>query len=279
VTAQTREVASEPLPTSDPLTGVRLPLADDVILRPGLDLEDLALRWAPQSAQRAIGAEQMRGADARAQRLGIAGEWLMEQAGAAVAATALALLASAARGREARILVLCGPGNNGGDGLVAARHLAAAGSRCEVVLLATEGEPTTPDSRSNWQRLDGVDGISRFLAPRAHDVALFLNGIERAGLVIDALLGTGVRGTLREPIRGGVDVAVRAADSGVPVLAVDGPTALDLSTGEPSIPVVRADVTITYHRPKRGLLVERARPVVGRVLVAPIGIPVEADLG
>jgi NAD(P)H-hydrate epimerase len=87
-----------------------------------------------------------------------------------------------------------------------------------------------------------------------------------------------VRGVLREPIRSGVDVAVRAADTGVPVLAVDGPTALDLSTGEPSSPVVRADVTVTFHRPKRGLLADRARRLVGRVLVAPIGIPVEADL-
>ena len=271
------EAPSSP-PTFDPVSGVRLPLADEAILRPGLDIEGLALRWAPQSGLRAIGAEQMRGADARAQRLGVAGEWLMEQAGAAVAATALAMQESSSRGRDPRILVLCGSGNNGGDGLVAARHLAAAGARCEVVLLATEGEPTTKDARTNWHRLDGAEGVSRFLAPRAHDVALFLNGIERAGLVIDALLGTGVQGTLREPIRSGVDVAVRAADSGVAVLAVDGPTALDLSTGEPSTPVVRADVTITFHRPKRGLLVERTRPLVGRVLVAPIGIPVEADL-
>jgi NAD(P)H-hydrate epimerase len=273
------EPISGPLPTLDPGTGLVLPLADEAILRPGLDIEDLALRWAPQAALRAIGAEQMRGTDARAQRLGVAGEWLMEQAGAAVAAAALAMGAGAVPGRDARVLVLCGPGNNGGDGLVAARHLAAAGSRCELVLLATEAEPTTPDARTNWQRLDDVDGVSRFLAPRAHDAAIFLNGIERAGLVIDAMLGTGVRGALREPIRTGVDIAVRAAAAGVPVLAVDGPTAIDLSTGELSSPVVRADVTITFHRPKIGLLATRARAFAGRVLVAPIGIPIEADRG
>jgi NAD(P)H-hydrate epimerase len=271
------ETAHGPLPTSDPVSGIALPLADAAILRGGIDLETLAARWAAQSTLRAIGAEQMRGADARAQRMGVAGEWLMEQAGAAVAAVALAIQHDAGRGRDARVLVLCGPGNNGGDGFVAARHLGAAGVRCEVVLLATEGEPTTSDSRTNWHRLDGVELVARSLAPRAHDVGLFLNGLERAGLVIDALLGTGVRGTLRDPIRSGVDVAVRAADSGVPVLAVDAPTALDLSTGERSNPVVRADVTVTFHRPKRGLLVARARPVVGRVLVAPIGIPTEAD--
>ena len=74
-------------------------------------------------------AEEMRGADARAQRLGTPGHWLMEQAGAAVAAAARALLVTAERRRHARPLILCGPGNNGGDGLVAARHLAAPGHR------------------------------------------------------------------------------------------------------------------------------------------------------
>ena len=222
----------------------------------------------------------MRGADARAQRLGVAGEWLMEQAGAAVAATAMALLSSAGRARDARILVLCGAGQQ-------RRRRARGGAPPRGRGLALRGRPARDRERAD------DDGRPPELAPprrRRGRVALprpdapttrrsCLNGIERAGLVIDALLGTGVRGTLREPIRSGVDVAVRAASSGVPVLAVDGPTALDLSSGEPSIPVVRADVTVTFHRPKRGLLAGRARPLVGRVLVAPIGIPLEADLG
>jgi NAD(P)H-hydrate epimerase len=95
--------------------------------------------------------------------------------------------------------------------------------------------------------------------------------------VVDALLGTGVKGLLREPVRTAVDLAVRAREQAVPVLAVDTPTALDLTTGEPSDPVVRADATITFHRPKDGLATRSGRLLAGRVLVAPIGIPAQAD--
>ena len=91
------------------------------------------------------------------------------------------------------------------------------------------------------------------------------------------MIGTGVRGALREPIRTAVDLVERARAEGVPVLAVDTPTACDLTSGELSDPVVRADVTVTFHRPKTGLLTRRGRLVAGRVLVAPIGIPAQAD--
>ena len=103
------------------------------------------------------------------------------------------------------------------------------------------------------------------------------HGVERAAIVVDALLGTGVRGLLREPVRSAVELANRARAAGVPVLAVDCPTAVDLSSGELSDPVVRADVTVTFHRPKAGLLTRRGAAVAGRVLVAPIGIPPGAD--
>lgn len=262
--------------TLDPTTGVPLPSSDQSLFDPATDVDELSRRWAAQSRLRAISAEQMRGVDARAQRSGVPGLALMEEAGTAVAAAAHALMASADRPPGSIVLILCGPGNNGGDGLVAARRLAEVGARSEVVMTASAG-PTTEDAKANWERLEGVGSVERVYAAREHEVALFLNGIERAGLVIDALLGTGVSGTLREPIRTAVDVAVRAREEAVPVLAVDTPTALDLSSGVPSDPVVRADVTITFHRPKIGLVSTAARILAGRVLVAPIGIPVEAD--
>jgi NAD(P)H-hydrate epimerase len=105
------------------------------------------------------------------------------------------------------------------------------------------------------------------------------HGIERASIVVDALLGTGVRGELREPIRSAVEVINRARAALVPVLAVDTPTAINLTSGDPSDPAVRADLTVTFHRPKTGLLTRNGAALAGRVLVAPIGIPQEADRG
>ncbi len=175
------------------------------------------------------------------------------------------------------VLILCGPGNNGGDGFVAARRLAAHGIRVAAVLVSANARPGTPDAARNWDRLGAVAAVERIHAPVARDIATLGQGIERAALVIDALLGTGVRGALRDPVRAAVELCLRARASGVPVLAVDTPTACDLTSGELSDPIVRADVTLTFHRPKKGLLTRRGRLVAGRVLVAPIGIPAEAD--
>lgn len=263
--------------TFDPTTRLALPASDPVIFEPETDIDVLTNRWREQARLEPMTAAEMRGTDIRAQRLGTPGEWLMEQAGTAVAAAAKALMRSTDRSSGSLVLILCGPGNNGGDGFVAARHLAAHGIASEVVLLSSSGVPSTPDASRNWDRLDGIELVNRVTTGRDSDVALYLNGIERAGIVIDALLGTGVSGVLREPVRTAVDVIVRARQGQVPVLAVDTPTAVDLSTGLPSDPVVRADVTITFHRPKEGLSARIGRLLAGRVLVAPIGIPLEAD--
>jgi NAD(P)H-hydrate epimerase len=263
--------------TFDPTTRLALPGSDPTIFAPDTDIETLTERWREQAALEPLTGAEMRGADIRAQRLGTSGEWLMEQAGIAVAAAAKALMVSTDRSPSSLVLILCGAGNNGGDGLVAARHLASHGIASEVVLLSSTGRPTTTDAKTNWERLEGLEQVNRVSTGRDSDVALYLNGIERAGLVIDSLLGTGVSGTLREPVRTAVDVVVRARLGQVPVLAVDAPTALDLSSGVPSNPVVRADVTITFHRPKDGLRARVGKLLAGRVLVAPIGIPVLAD--
>jgi len=257
-----------------------LPLGDPALADPALDLDALAAHWAAYGARRPMTAEQMRGADRRAQRLGVAGRDLMEQAGTGVAAAARALLNSTDRPSGGVTLFLGGPGNNGGDGFVAARHLAADyGLRSFVVLVAVDDRPGTPDAAANWDALDDDGRIEKMHAAGAHDVALLLNGIGRAALVVDALLGTGVQGVLREPINEAVELCLAARRAGVPVLAVDTPTALDLSSGAPSEPNVRADVTVTFHRPKEGLLTRTGRALAGRVLVAPIGIPVKADVG
>ena len=256
--------AAPPLPADDP----------DLF---ALDLAGLALRWARNMAMAPIGAEGMRGADRRAQALGVESVRLMEHAGCAVAAAAHALAVVTERWDKGPILVLCGPGNNGGDGFVAARHLSRHGARVVTALVATEAHPGGKDPGRNWDRLEHENRVERVHTPVARDVAILGQGIEKVALVVDALLGTGSAGPLRDPIRSAVELIGRARAAGIPILSVDCPTAVDLTSGDLSDPVVRAHVTVTFHRPKTGLLARRGAAVSGRVLVAPIGIPTEAD--
>ncbi len=255
----------------------RLPADDPGIL--SHDLAALGRRWAASAAAAPMSAEAMMGADRRAQAFGVPGARLMEHAGAAVAAAVHALAVDQDRWGRGPIVIFCGPGNNGGDGFVAARRLARAGAQVVVVFVASEGRPKVGDAGPNWDRLEREPNAQRIHAPVARDVAILGQGIERSSVVVDALLGTGVRGMLRDPVRTAVDVINKARASGVPVVAVDPPTAVDLTSGEPTDPVVRADLTVTFHRPKLGLLARRGRMLAGRVLVAPIGIPPEADRG
>jgi hydroxyethylthiazole kinase-like uncharacterized protein yjeF len=257
--------------------GPRLPGDDPHLF--DLDLRGLRQRWASTATRAPIGAEQMTGADRRAQALGVPGIVLMEHAGTAVAAAIRALALDQGRWDAGPILILCGPGNNGGDGFVAARHLGRLGAEVIVVLVAGEARPGTPDAARNWDRLDRQRRVNRMHAATARDLAILGQGIERSAVVVDALLGTGVRGVLREPIRTAVETVNRARAAQIPVIAVDTPTAVDLSSGEPSDPVVRADLTVTFHRPKTGLRTRRGAALAGRVLVAPIGIPPDADRG
>ena len=258
--------ASTPLPADDP------PIFE-------MDLRGLRGHWAARAALPAISAETMTGADRRAQALGYPESRLMEHAGTAVAAAVSALARDLDRWGTGPIVILCGPGNNGGDGFVAARRLALAGASVIVAIVAADARPRGTTAARNWDRIARDAGIIKVHLAVARDVAMFGLGVEKAAVVVDALLGTGVRGTLREPIRSAVEVIARARAAGVPVVAVDTPTAVDLSSGEPSDPAVLADLTVTFHRPKTGLLTRRGAAHAGRILVAPIGIPAEADRG
>ena len=215
---------------------------------------------------------EMAKADRLAIKGGTPGIRLMENAGRAVADAVTAHSPSS-------VCVVAGPGNNGGDGFVAARYLARAGADVAVVLVSSAARPSTPDAARNWDRLDPEPGVARIHASSGLELRVLGKDIVRASVVVDSLLGTGVRGELRDPIRAAVELIQRARAAKVPIVAVDTPTAVDLTSGDPSDPVVQADLTVTFHRPKRGLITRRGAALAGRVLVAPIGIPLEADRG
>jgi NAD(P)H-hydrate epimerase len=252
----------------------------------------------PRTVPVLIGADEMARIDEAAQRLGLAQDALMEAAGAAVAEVALtelARLTEPMRGpggplTEAPVTaVLCGPGNNGGDGLVVARRLAAGGRRVLVVLAADPGRGAQPAAAHNWtvvQAMASAGSLELFVTPRPEMLAALRGRLSEATLLVDALLGSGASGPLREPISTAVDLVnavrahARAAGRPCSVLAVDTPTRIDLTGGARSQPVVAADLTVTFHRAKAGFALEvEARRLAGRYFVAPIGIPLEAEEG
>lgn len=205
-------------------------------------------------------AGEMAAADRWAiERAGIPSLDLMETAGRALADVALEM------GNVDGVTVVCGKGNNGGDGLVAARYLARAGVPVEVVLL-WPGNQLSPDSVANLVRLEGVE-VSEFPTE--------LSAVRKGGLLIDAILGTGFAGEPRDPVAGAIEW-INAA--GVPVLACDVPSGVDASTGEAAL-AVRADRTVTFHGAKVGHFVNPGKRLSGEVVVAPIGIPPDAPAG
>jgi NAD(P)H-hydrate epimerase len=236
--------------------------------------------------------------DEAARRLGISQDALMESAGAAVAEVAFTELARVAEpvvgpggplAERLLSVVLCGTGNNGGDGFVVARRLAAGGQRVIAVLAGEATRISGPAAAHNWavlQAMAAAGSLELFVAPTP-DLLLELRvRISPASLIVDALLGGGASGPLREPVASAVHLAnairTHAVAAGRPcrVLAVDTPTLVDLTSGDRSDPVVAADLTVTFHRAKAGFALDpEARRLAGRYLVAPIGIPVEAEAG
>lgn len=210
--------------------------------------------------------EQMRRADAHAiETLGIPGLLLMEAAGQGIAERILATR-SVAAGRP--VWVLCGKGNNGGDGLVIARHLVRAGISPHVVLFA-RCEDLTGDPRVNLRAAQGT-GLAVTEAPDETAWRTLEPKPGRGALIVDALLGTGVRGGARGVLRAVIDDINRLDCE---VVAVDLPSGLDADNPATDGIVMRATATYTLCRPKLPLAAGRSDAVVGRWEVVPIGIP------
>ena len=214
---------------------------------------------------RVVDATQMRAFDRCAiDQVGVAAAELMERAGAAVARETLA------RPDRARdpIRVVCGPGNNGGDGYVAARHLRAAGREVAVLTLAAP-EKLQGEARTHWERMlaAGVPA-QRVIDPAAWRELQPLWG--GAGTVVDALFGTGLSRALEGlPAQVVSDLAALAAYR----IAIDIPSGLSADTGELLGASFCADLTVALALPKRAHVLTPAAERVGELVVADIGIP------
>jgi ADP-dependent NAD(P)H-hydrate dehydratase / NAD(P)H-hydrate epimerase len=198
-------------------------------------------------------AAEMRAVDSWAiEEQGVPGLDLMERAGLGLARV------TAGVARQGRVRIVIGKGNNGGDGLVAARVLREDGHGVDVLSVAPP-EELQGDARANLERLPGEP-------PHLFAHAL----LEGSGVIVDALLGTGFSGEPREPV---LDAILAINDEDAPVVACDVPSGVDASTGEAHGAAVRADVTATFHGSKIGLHVNPGKGLAGQVEVVEIGIP------
>jgi hydroxyethylthiazole kinase-like uncharacterized protein yjeF len=223
----------------------------------------------PYDAGEALTCQQIRELDILAiEHVGIPGIVLMENAARSVAECIHAALLDPP---GAHVLVLCGPGNNGGDGFVVARHLRNAGVKVTVVLAAPR-EKSTGDAGLNlgiYERMEGtlIDATVSGELKKVRQAA------GSADIIVDALLGTGSAGAPRGVIADLVKLANEAPRARR--VAIDIPSGLNADTGEVGVPCFKADATVTFVAPKVGFAAESARKVVGRLIVADIGVPRE----
>jgi len=176
---------------------------------------------------------------------------------------------------EPRVLVVAGPGNNGGDGLAMARHLHNAGAIVQV-LLAAPHSAYSGDALANLKITLAMGLIPDTDAPPCTpcDLELAASGMN-PDLIVDALFGTGLDRPLSGVMAGLVDAINTQADAGVRVLSVDLPSGLDAESGAPLPVAVRATTTVTFVALKPGLLTLEAQTFVGDLVVADIGAPRE----
>jgi NAD(P)H-hydrate epimerase len=209
-----------------------------------------------------VTALQMRNIDRRTiQEAQIPGLDLMERAGQGVARVALEMLGDA---KGKKVVHFCGKGNNGGDGFVVARLLAQKGAIPQVFLLGKKAQ-VKGDAKENLDRLLQLGVKVEELAGIQE-----LSGLEKAQLIVDALLGTGASGSVKGLM---AQVIGWINDSGLPVLAVDIPSGVEADNGEILSCSVRAQQTVTMALPKRGFFFSPGREQVGALRVVDIGVP------
>jgi NAD(P)H-hydrate epimerase len=209
-------------------------------------------------------------ADENSEYLGVPKLVLMENAGSAVADALKEKLKSL---QKKKIVVFAGLGNNGGDGFASARHIAGEDANITVILVGKEEDIGTDEARTNWRILKNMRYHVKLIEARnVEDIKEVRKQVLDADAIIDAIFGTGIKGKMKEPYTSAIDLINECRGLKV---AVDVPSGLDPETGNVHEKVVKADLTVTLHGLKTGL--KNKKTYVGEIVVAPIGIPPEAE--
>ena len=211
-----------------------------------------------------ITVDQMYRIENKGHDMGFLKKFMMENAGAAAVRRLIEGFGSA---DSKTILIFVGMGNNGGDGLVMARHLAGYGAKVTVRLLGKPEEIKTEESRWNWSILEKMPSV-RLLAGDS------ITPDFTPDVIIDGILGTGITGEIREPYASAINYI---NDAACYKLAVDVPSGLDPQTGQTANISAKCDMTVTFHRMKQGI--PKRKDLTGELFAERIGIPPEAEEG
>jgi len=201
--------------------------------------------------------------------LGMHKSYMMENAGHGLADFIISKMGSSLSGKN--IVSFCGTGNNGGDAIVASRHLAGHyGANVTVIILGNPVEISTEECSANWKIISKMKSIRIFSGTKVLETAA--EEISNGDIIIDGIFGTGIKGNIRNPHSSAIDII---NDSKAYVVSVDIPSGLNPDTGITHDKCVKADATVTFHRIKNGLI--GRQEYTGHLHLEMIGIPIEAE--
>ena len=211
-----------------------------------------------------ISVDDMYKIENKGHEMGFLKKFMMENAGAAATRRLIEKFGDV---KSKQIVIFAGLGNNGGDGLVMARHLAGHNANTTVVLLGASEKIKTEESNWNWTILEKMPSVGLI----SGDVFKF---DFKPNVVIDAILGTGITGEIREPYASAINFINRVNCF---KFAVDVPSGLDPQTGNTANIFTKCDMTVTFHKMKQGI--PKRKDLTGELFVEKIGIPPEAENG
>lgn len=211
-----------------------------------------------------ITVDQMYNIENKGHDMGFLKKFMMENAGAAAVKRLVEKLGNV---ESKNILIFVGMGNNGGDGLVMARHLAGYGAKVTVMLLGSPEKIKTEESNWNWSILQKMPSVKLLSGDS-------LNFDFKPDVIVDGILGTGISGEIREPYASAINY-INEADCYK--FAVDVPSGLDPQTGETANICTKCDMTVTFHKMKQGI--PKRKDLTGELYAEKIGIPPEAEEG
>ena len=203
-----------------------------------------------------------------AEEIGISKLVLMENAGLQLANV---IQKQYSKYKSKNILIVCGSGNNGGDGLVCARHLIQFADEITICLLNINGKLKTNEVKKNWNLIRGIKKIKKMeIFQNKNFTKEFENEINKSDIIIDALFGTGLHGKLNNQVAFVMNQINKSEKS---IVAVDIPSGLNPLDGSIANDVIIAELTVTFHKSKTGLL--QREEITGKIIIVDIGIPPE----